>query len=55
MIYIFEGDDLDAINKNLDEIKKGFEKGLIDLVYVDETRPLLQGSRLTAWARISWR
>lgn len=33
----------------LNVIKKGFEKGLIDLVYVDETRPLLQGSRLTAW------
>ncbi len=29
MIYIFEGDDLDAINKNLDEIKKGFEKSNI--------------------------
>lgn len=33
----------------LNVIKSGFEKGLVELVYVDETRPLLQGSRLTAW------
>ena len=25
------------------------ERGLVELVYADETRPLLQGSRLTAW------
>jgi methylthioribose-1-phosphate isomerase len=30
-------------------IKKGFEKGLVSYVYADETRPLLQGSRLTAY------
>ncbi len=30
-------------------IKKGFEEGLVDFVYVDETRPLFQGSRLTAF------
>ena len=30
-------------------IKKGFEKGLVEHVYADETRPLLQGSRLTAF------
>lgn len=30
-------------------IKKGFEKGLVEFVYADETRPLLQGSRLTAF------
>ncbi|PJC57956.1 MAG: S-methyl-5-thioribose-1-phosphate isomerase [Ignavibacteria bacterium CG_4_9_14_0_2_um_filter_37_13] len=30
-------------------IKNGFEHGLVALVYVDETRPLLQGSRLTAY------
>ncbi len=30
-------------------IKKGFEKGLVNYVYADETRPLLQGSRLTAF------
>ncbi len=30
-------------------IKTGFENGLVDFVYADETRPLLQGSRLTAF------
>lgn len=30
-------------------IQKGYEKGLIEHVYADETRPLLQGSRLTAF------
>lgn len=30
-------------------IKKAFEAGLVEHVYVDETRPLLQGSRLTAY------
>ncbi len=30
-------------------IKKAFEKGKDIKVFVDETRPLLQGSRLTAW------
>jgi methylthioribose-1-phosphate isomerase len=30
-------------------IKTGFENGLVNLVYADETRPLLQGSRLTAY------
>lgn len=30
-------------------IKKAFEQGKDIKVYVDETRPLLQGSRLTAW------
>lgn len=30
-------------------IKKGFEEGFINHVYVDETRPLLQGLRLTAF------
>ena len=30
-------------------IQKGFEKGLVTYVYADETRPLLQGSRLTAF------
>jgi methylthioribose-1-phosphate isomerase len=30
-------------------IKKGFEEGLVEFVYADETRPLLQGSRLTAF------
>jgi methylthioribose-1-phosphate isomerase len=30
-------------------IKTGFEKGLVNFVYTDETRPLLQGLRLTAF------
>ena len=30
-------------------IKTGFEKGLVSYVYADETRPLLQGLRLTAF------
>ena len=30
-------------------IKRGFEKGKVKFVYADETRPLLQGSRLTAF------
>ncbi len=30
-------------------IKRGFEKRLVEFVYADETRPLLQGSRLTAF------
>jgi methylthioribose-1-phosphate isomerase len=30
-------------------LKAGFERGLVNHVFVDETRPLLQGARLTAW------
>ncbi len=30
-------------------IKSAYKKGLIKKVYVDETRPLLQGARLTTW------
>jgi methylthioribose-1-phosphate isomerase len=30
-------------------IKTGYEKGLVNYVYADETRPLLQGLRLTAF------
>ncbi len=30
-------------------IKDGFRKGKVAFVWVDETRPLLQGARLTAW------
>ena len=33
----------------LGAVKAGFERGLIEHVFVDETRPLLQGGRLTAW------
>lgn len=30
-------------------IRKAFEKGKVSMVYADETRPFLQGARLTAW------
>jgi methylthioribose-1-phosphate isomerase len=30
-------------------IRAAWERGLVERVWVDETRPLLQGSRLTAW------
>ena len=30
-------------------IRRAWEEGLVAHVWVDETRPLLQGSRLTAW------
>ncbi len=30
-------------------VRSGFIRGLIDRVYADETRPWLQGARLTAW------
>jgi methylthioribose-1-phosphate isomerase len=30
-------------------IRAGWERGLVEKVWVDETRPLLQGARLTAW------
>ena len=30
-------------------LRAAWERGLVDTVVVDETRPLLQGSRLTAW------
>ena len=30
-------------------IRRGYEQGLIERVYADETRPWLQGARLTAW------
>jgi methylthioribose-1-phosphate isomerase len=33
----------------LNIICKAFENGLVEHVYADETRPLFQGSRLTAW------
>ena len=33
----------------LNVIKHGFSKGMVKKVFVDETRPLLQGSRLTAY------
>jgi methylthioribose-1-phosphate isomerase len=33
----------------LGALRAAFERGLVEHVLVDETRPLLQGSRLTAW------
>ena len=33
----------------LGAIRAGFERGLVERVWVDETRPRLQGGRLTAW------
>jgi methylthioribose-1-phosphate isomerase len=33
----------------LGAIRRGFQRGIVRLVWVDETRPLLQGARLTAW------
>lgn len=33
----------------LNIIRKAFENNLVEHVYADETRPLFQGSRLTAW------
>ncbi|MBA4406165.1 S-methyl-5-thioribose-1-phosphate isomerase [bacterium] len=33
----------------LNVIRRAFENGLVEHVYADETRPLFQGSRLTAW------
>ena len=33
----------------LGAIRAAWERGLVERVWVDETRPLLQGSRLTAW------
>ncbi len=33
-------------------IRAAHERGLVDLVWVDETRPVMQGSRLTAWEMV---
>jgi methylthioribose-1-phosphate isomerase len=33
----------------LGAIRRGYERGVIEFVWVGETRPLLQGARLTAW------
>ncbi|MCW2254660.1 methylthioribose-1-phosphate isomerase [Providencia alcalifaciens] len=38
-----------GIGTALGVIRRGIESGKIDHVWVDETRPLLQGGRLTAW------
>jgi methylthioribose-1-phosphate isomerase len=38
-----------GVGTALGVIRRGYEKGLVRHVFVDETRPLLQGARLTAW------
>ena len=38
-----------GIGTALGVIRRAFEQGLVRHVFVDETRPLLQGARLTAW------
>jgi methylthioribose-1-phosphate isomerase len=38
-----------GVGTALGVIIRGFEAGLVSHVFVDETRPLLQGARLTAW------
>jgi methylthioribose-1-phosphate isomerase len=38
-----------GVGTALGALTVGFERGLVDHVLVDETRPLLQGARLTAW------
>jgi methylthioribose-1-phosphate isomerase len=38
-----------GVGSALGAITEGFERGLVTHVLVDETRPLLQGARLTAW------
>lgn len=38
-----------GVGTALGAIREGFVRGLVEHVLVDETRPLLQGARLTAW------
>jgi len=38
-----------GIGTALGVVRRGFEAGLVAHVFVDETRPLLQGARLTTW------
>jgi methylthioribose-1-phosphate isomerase len=38
-----------GVGSALGAVREGFERGLVTHVLVDETRPLLQGARLTAW------
>jgi methylthioribose-1-phosphate isomerase len=42
-----------GIGSALGAIREGFERGLVTHVFVDETRPLLQGARLTARASLT--
>lgn len=39
----------DGIGTALGVIRRAWEQGKVEMVYADETRPLLQGSRLTAY------
>ena len=36
-------------------VRRAFEQGKVSHVYVDETRPLLQGARLTAWEMVRFK
>ncbi|GIU94924.1 MAG: methylthioribose-1-phosphate isomerase [Gaiellaceae bacterium] len=38
-----------GVGTALGAIREAWERGLVEHVWVDETRPLLQGARLTAW------
>ncbi len=38
-----------GVGTALGVIREGYRRGLVESVWVDETRPLLQGARLTAW------
>jgi methylthioribose-1-phosphate isomerase len=38
-----------ALATALGVVRELHDRGLVEMVYVDETRPLLQGARLTAW------
>jgi len=38
-----------GVGTALGAVHEAFSRGLVEHVFVDETRPLLQGSRLTAW------
>jgi methylthioribose-1-phosphate isomerase len=38
-----------GVGTALGALRAAFAQGLVESVFVDETRPLLQGSRLTAW------
>jgi methylthioribose-1-phosphate isomerase len=38
-----------GVGTALGALREGYVRGLVEHVFVDETRPLLQGSRLTAW------
>ncbi len=43
-----------GVGTALGVIYEGFNRGYVEMVYADETRPLLQGARLTAWELSRW-